>query len=437
MGSDPMSVSAFSATGRTPKILVFATTNWISTARLAMTLATFGCEVELLAPKSHPALCTDKITRHHTYWPMRPLAGLRRALIAGQPDLLVLADELSFLLVEELAQWANAAGTSEAAAMLALLHRSFGKVENLPLSRSRMSLLSLAEAAGVAIPHTLPLHKEEDLKHAVQADTGPWMLKADATWGGFGVRKVSDPAQLGATWKQLQQPLNLPQSLKRGWSGKEWGHLHLWLKGSKRDVIAQSFVHGRERTGLVVCSQGEICAAVCFAVEETCYVNGPASIVRVVEDSAMLESMRRTVAALGISGFCGFDFIIDAHTGKPLLLEMNTRPTQLAHLPLGAGRDLCAALVREVLGCKEVADRQNAATASLVALFPQAIQRDPSGLGLAETFHDVPWAAPRLMQLAVAPGELPAILSTDPRWQGRSQNVPAFEKSVRLSNDLA
>ncbi|MGI4828453.1 MAG: ATP-grasp domain-containing protein [Janthinobacterium lividum] len=421
-----MSVPAISATGAKPKILIFATTHWISTARLAMTLATLGCEVDLTAPKNHPALSTDNIISHHTYWPMRPLAGLRRALRKSRPDLLLLADELSFLLVEQLVHWAKVAGTGEAEAILALLRRSFGNVENLPLSRSRMDLLSAAERAGVSIPHTVALRSKKDLKVAEAAGSGPWMLKADATWGGFGVRKVSDPTRLFATWKRLQRPLNLPQSLKRGWSGKEWGHLHLWLQGSKRDVIAQGFVQGKERTGLVVCSQGQIWAAVCFEVEETCYPNGPASVVRVIDDHDMIDSMQRTVKALGISGFCGFDFMLDAETGKPLLLEMNTRPTQLAHLPLGTGRDLCAALVREVLGRTEITDRANAATASLVALFPQAIQRNSPHARSAETFHDVPWAAPRLMQLAVIPSKLPATLLADPKWQGGLQDIPVF-----------
>ena len=411
-------MSAFSlpATGSPRTVLLLATTHWISTARLAMTLAALGCRVELMAPRGHPALSAETVSRHHTYWPMRPLAGLRRALIESQPDLLLLADELSFLLVEELAQSAQRVSSGENAAILALLQRSFGKVENLPLSRSRMALLSTAQDAGVPIPPSAPLRNAVDLQQLAERMPGPWMLKADATWGGFGVRRVDDAAQLRATWRQLQQPLDLPRSLKRGWCGKEWGHLRVWLSGNKRDVMAQGFVSGTERNALVVCKQGKIAAAVCFEVEQACYENGPASIVRVINDEAMLESMRRTVAALGISGFCGFDFILHEQTGEPLLLEMNTRPTQLAHLPLGAGRDLCAALVRDVLGCHDLADRPNAASAGLVALFPQEMKRDSSGASLGEAFHDLPWAAPRLMQLALAPAALPAIITDDPRW---------------------
>ncbi len=426
-----MTSSLPSANDAPKRILIFATTHWVSTARLAMSLAAFACRVDLLAPPNHPALATDAVAAHHRYWPLMPMRGLRRALRVSGPDLLLVADELSFLLVEELSHWASTTGGAEAAGVLALLQRSFGSIDCLPLTRSRMALLSAAAAAGTPIPPTMALRDKANLDQLAREMPGPWMFKADATWGGFGVRKVCDASHLSPTWKHLQQPLNLLQSLKRGWRGKEWGHLHVWLGGSKREVIAQKFIAGTERTGMAVCARGRLIAVACLAVEQVRYENGPASILRAVEDPAMLESIRRIAAATGISGFCGFDFMVSAETGEPLLLEMNMRPTQLAHLSLGAGRDLCAALLRALLQCEEAADRPNAAESGLVALFPQEILRDPQGLQLAQTFHDVPWAAPHLMRFAVAPATLPTLLTTDPRWCGKNeihangQTIPA------------
>lgn len=414
------------------RILIIATAHWVSTGRLAMALSSLGCRVELMAPKDHPALATDAITVHHHYWPMMPLAGLRRALGASRPDLLLLADELSFLLAEELGRWAMATDSGEADATLQLLRRSFGNLECLPLTRSRMALLTTAETAGVPIPLTTSLRKAADLRRVAQEMPGPWMLKADSTWGGFGVRRVDHAERLGSTWKRLQQPLNLLQSIKRGWRGKEWGHLHLWLRGADRDVIAQSYMHGRERTGMTVCSNGRVLAAVCLQVEEIGYANGPASKLRIVEDEAMLQAMERVAAATGISGFCGFDFMLDAASGEPHLLEMNMRPTQLAHLSLGDGRDLCATLVRELLGLVDVKDRPTPLNHGLIAMFPQHILQDPGGSRLGAAFHDVPWSAPQLVRRAVAPGALPPVITSDPRWcvTVHSQKIAAAAPSV-------
>ena len=399
------------------RILIVATTHWVSTGRLAMALAELGCRVELLAPAGHPALSAEAVKAQHPYRPMFPLRGLRQALAASRPDLLLLADELSFLLVEELAQWALATDTGEAAATLSLLRRSFGNLDCLPITGSRMALLTAAEAVGVAIPLTSALRHPEDLRRVATEMPGPWMLKADATWGGFGVRRVNTADRLAGTWKQLQQPFGFLQSVKRGWRGKEWGHLHLWLRGSARDVVAQSFMAGgRERTGMAVCVEGRVLAAVCLQVEEIGYPNGPASKLRVVEDSAMQEAMRRLASTLGISGFCGFDFMLDERTGEPHLLEMNMRPTQLAHLSLGPGRDLCAALMRELLGYATAVDRPTPVKGDLIATFPQHIQYDPTGSRLGSAFHDVPWHAPELVRRSVAPGALPTAVTSDPRW---------------------
>ncbi len=405
-----------SASPESKRILIIATAHWVSTGRLAMSLAELGCRVELMAPSGHPALATAAIAAHHSYWPMFPMAGLRRALGASRPDLLLLADELSFLLVEELAQWALAMDSGEAHATLRLLRCSFGNLECLPLTRSRMALLAAAEAAGVAIPLTAPLHGAEDLQRVAQEMPGPWMLKADSTWGGFGVRKVTRADRLLSTWRRLQQPLDFLQSVKRGWKGKEWGHLHLWLRGASRDVVAQSFVLGRERTGMAICVKGRLLAAVCLEVEEVGYANGPASKLRVVDDAAMLDGMRRVAETTGISGFCGFDFMLDGTTGEIYLLEMNMRPTQLAHLPLGPGLDLCASLLRELLGMEDVADRPSPVKNGLIATFPQHVQSDPTGSRLGAAFLDVPWNAPQLVRRAVAPGELPSVITSDPRW---------------------
>lgn len=411
-----MDKNAVAASLDRKRILIVATTHWVSTGCLAMALSSLGCRVELMAPQEHPALATEAIEAHHRYWPMMPLAGLRRALGASRPDLLLLADELSFLLVEELSQWALATDSGEAEATLHLLRRSFGNLECLPLTRSRMALLTTAETAGVSIPLTTPVRNAADLRRIAQEMPGPWMLKADSTWGGFGVRKVDRPDRLISAWKRLQQPLGFRQSVKRGWKGKEWGHLHLWLRGANRDVIAQSFVQGRERTGMTVCSGGRLLAAVCLQVEEIGYANGPASKLRVVQDSAMLEAMRCVANATGISGFCGFDFMLDANTGEPHLLELNMRPTPLAHLSLGDGYDLCATLLRALLDLPEVKDRPTPVHGGLIATFPQHIQNDPTGSRLGDAFHDVPWSAPQLVRRAVAPGALPTVITSDPRW---------------------
>jgi hypothetical protein len=45
-----------------------------------------------------------------------------------------------------------------------------------------------------------------------------------------------------------------------------------------------------------------------------------------------------------LSGIYGLDFILDANSAEPYLIEINSRATQTGHFPLGPRRDLAAAL---------------------------------------------------------------------------------------------
>ena len=167
---------------------------------------------------------------------------------------------------------------------------------------------------------------------------------------------------------------------------------------------------------MVVAHEGRVEACVCFEVVRTWYARGPSSVLRVVEDPTMRSMAERICAALGTSGFCGFDFFLETETQELVMIEMNTRPTQLVHLPCGEGKDMVAAYLRAVMGlpCQ---DRPKATGLhDCVALFPQEMLRDPESELLVEAFHDVPWECPALVEQAL--GEVPESLRDDPHWNG-------------------
>ena len=56
------------------------------------------------------------------------------------------------------------------------------------------------------------------------------------------------------------------------------------------------------------------------------------------------------VRKLGLSGFCGFDFLLEAGTRAAHLIEMNARTTPISHLPLAEGRNLVTALATRLDG---------------------------------------------------------------------------------------
>jgi hypothetical protein len=106
------------------------------------------------------------------------------------------------------------------------------------------------------------------------------------------------------------------------------------------------------------------------------------------------------VRRLNLSGMYGFDFMLEATTGYAHLIEINPRTTQIAHLALGPGRDLPAALFAALSG-KAVKVAPAVTEKDTIALFPQEWSRDASSPFLKSAYHDIPWEQPELVLACV------------------------------------
>jgi len=152
---------------------------------------------------------------------------------------------------------------------------------------------------------------------------------------------------------------------------------------------------------------------------------GPATVVRVIDHDGMSDGAERLVRALGLSGLCGLDFVIESGTGLEYLIEMNLRATPTCHLSLGTGRDLPAALCAWVLG-KPLPQLPSAIANERIALFPGECQRDPRSTHLSTAHHDVPWVAMDLVRDGL---DLP--------WEqrGYAARLRAWVKSRRATSE--
>ena len=126
---------------------------------------------------------------------------------------------------------------------------------------------------------------------------------------------------------------------------------------------------------------------------------GPSCVVEFIEHPEMMQTAQQMIAELGYSGFASLDFIVDA-SGQAHLIELNSRPTPICHLGEYLGSDLCLAL-RHALEGRPWADRDPANLPKKVALFPQEWVRNPSSPHFADSYHDVPWDEPDLLEAYV------------------------------------
>ena len=76
---------------------------------------------------------------------------------------------------------------------------------------------------------------------------------------------------------------------------------------------------------------------------------GDGTVVRVIDHPEMQAAAAYMAGRLRLSGFCGFDFVLDAE-GRAHLIELNARPTPVAHFPDDHGRTLAGVLYQRLTG---------------------------------------------------------------------------------------
>jgi hypothetical protein len=106
----------------------------------------------------------------------------------------------------------------------------------------------------------------------------------------------------------------------------------------------------------------------------------------------------RVAARLGLSGFFGLDFMIEAGTGTSYLIEMNPRTTPLCHLRMGKRRDMAGALWAQLSG-QPFQEAPPMTQNKIIAYFPDACNSEL----LQSCFQDIPQGEPELVQELLRP----------------------------------
>mgnify|MGYP000365490227 CR=1 FL=1 len=383
-----------------PSILLTATLRWPIAARLAIAFADMGCRVETICPRQHPVTRVRAIRQIYPYSVLKPLVSLRAAIESAAPDLIIPCDDNAAVHLHQLYLHAGDADPATQA-LRALIARSLGTPEACVLATARGRLMALAADEGVRVPETAVVATPGELKAWLAQHRLPAVIKIDCTWGGQGVSIVRNRVAAQHDFGLMASRPPVVNAIARMLLERDPSFILNLLKDARRTVTVQDFISGTPANRAVACWQGQVLAGISVEAIRTQHPTGPATVVRVIENPEMTEAVNRLVRRLGISGLWGVDFILEAATGAAYLIEMNPRATPICHLPLGAGRNLPAAIYTQLTGTAPLA-APAVIEHDVIAMFPGEWHRNPASRYLNSDYHDIPWDESGLIQECIA-----------------------------------
>src|SRR5579871_569832 len=246
-----------------PTVLLTDTTRYPSPARMAIGLAKAGCRIAALCPeRGHPLLYTHAVGQKFPYSALQPLDSLEAAINGSNPDLIIPCDDRGVRHLHELHARAVAQG-EKGQKIAALLQRSLGDPASYPIVASRYELLRIAAEEGLLVPQTRLINTSADLDSLTEF---PWVLKADGTYGGLGVRTARDVRQAREIFADMNRPPRARRVFKRWIINRDPFYLRPWWNRVRPSVIAQGFIKGRPGNCAAFCWQGKLEAGIAVEV---------------------------------------------------------------------------------------------------------------------------------------------------------------------------
>jgi len=228
-----------------------------------------------------------------------------------------------------------------------LIEVSLGPASSYAVTGHRHRLLEVAAELGIPVPTTRKVTSIDDLA-AWYRDVAPLgVVKVDGESGGNGVRICRSLDESVVAWRNLGATPSLMTACKRIMVDRD--PLALWARqqATNHEITIQQFVDGRPANSMFAALNGKLVAVLSVVVLAANGPTGAAMIVRKLNDPRLANNASLIAERLELTGFYGLDYVLDANTGVPQLIEMNPRSTQLGHLEFTDQRSLvtefCAA----------------------------------------------------------------------------------------------
>jgi hypothetical protein len=360
--------------------MILAVEKWELGARMCLELRRTGFAVAAACPAFHMMRKVRTADATFAFSLLMPYRTLERALRRWQPALVICVDDVAVHLVQAFHHRLVRSRRGAAKPLAALIERSLGDPRWYGQTE-KSEIMSIAPRLAIRCPRTVEIRDQDTLSSELTAADFPVVLKLDGKSGGAGVRIVRNRADAWTAYRELNAIRSQARLMRLA---------GLRRNGDAARITIQQHVEGRPASRTILCWQGAVIAGLSVEATEVSREAGPATVVRMIDHPEIEAAARKLTAHLGLSGFCGYDFVIDSG-GQAFLLEVNPRVTPTCHLNWRV--DLLGMLLSQVTGESGRA-RPAFNPDDTIALFPHEWLRDPASPHLASGPHDIPWHEP-------------------------------------------
>ena len=375
------------------RILIVATNKWFSVGQFLAALIQVGFDVAVVCPSGNPIKHIKRLSARYTYSSFRSQKSIRAAIADWKPQLLVCNDDRAVRELHNIHRQARAeAGRPESGALAELIEFSLGASQGFATSRSKSRIISVAQALQIACPPTIVFNSYRDIDRHLGRITFPALLKLDESWGGRGVRLVYDDRDLMRAALELSFPHEWPKSVKSLLARVIDVVPIAYRPPLPQNTSLQHYVCGKPANRAVLCWKGKILAGITIEAIETSSEFGPTTLAHIFEHAEITEATEKIVQSQRLSGFLGFDFMID-HANQAWFVEMNPRVTPACHLRFKAP-SLPAALFLQLTGELPHGDTREV-PGDRIALFPNRVS---NATGSRTYFDDTPEDEPAFLE---------------------------------------
>jgi len=373
---------------RVPTLLAATTTSWLGTARIPKVLFDAGFEVSLLSPRNSLAEFSRDVARRAYVPDSATAAQWLEALVAitnaTSPRLLIPCDDMAFrLLASAVAEPPQGMRANLHSRVAELIQASLGNPVHYQASVDKTTLPQLAETLGVRVPPNAIVGGIGNADPFLARYGYPVVLKRPHDFAGQGVRICANRSSLGQAFDAFAMADAREMTV-----------------GSRQRYLLQAHVEGPVQYFHAAAWQGTLLAG--WALQKLIgspEPTGPPTVTRYFRGMELRAIAAELARALGISGFFFAEFIVEASSGIPYLLEINRRVSPATHRGAARDVDLCAALAAAIHGTPSKSRvGLDEGEEGITVHFPQEWLRDPRSEALSRFPSDVPWDEPELFE---------------------------------------